>query len=174
MKQKREIALVGLGAVLALVIFIVLFGFISGNWKLPSFKPQTTQAGYFPIFREDMNKIIILDGGLYINKYDQIIKNRALTEALVITAIEEKIPINLLIATNITETKEEDIRTNAKRLRSLYEKYDCWEDAIIYYSANSDKIFSRQSLEYLKKILVKERELDISFYSFYNEIKGLK
>jgi hypothetical protein len=173
-KQKREIAFVGLGVILAAIIFIVLFGFASGNWEISNFKPQTTQAGYSPIFREDMNKIIIFDGGLFINKYDQIIKNRVLTEALIITSIEEKIPINILVAINMAETKEENIRINAKKLRVLYEKYDCWEDAIIYYNANSEKNIPQQSLAYLKKILVKERELDIAFYSFYNEIKGLK
>jgi len=218
MKKNKNIILVTLGFVAAIIFITIVLGISSGiiAKKIQSIVPvnivELKEKYLPPIIREDINEIVIHNASFFINKYNQEIGNRTLTERIIIISLEEKVPINIAIATAFVESNynplfnknkkiinnddsidqgvmgqnnrsfpkvdpfdlEKHLRATITYLRGKYEKYNSWEQAIIFYNCGSEARLGIDALNHLDRILEKEKKLDILFVSYFNELRGIE
>ena len=222
MRKNKNIIFVMLGFIIAIISLTITLGLNSGiiAKKIQSIVPSNTiierieeKEKYLPpIIREDINRIIIYNALFYINKYNQEIGNAKVTERIVIISLEEKVPINITIATAFIESHynplfnknkkitnndgsidqgimgqnnrsfpkvdpfdlEEHLKATITYLRQKYEKYGSWEQAIIFYNCGSENRLGMDALDHMDRVLKKEKELDILFVSYFNELRGIK
>ena len=219
-KKNKNIILVMLGFIVAIIFLTIGLGLSSGiiAKRIQSIVPSNTimeriKEKYLPpIEREDINEIVIHNASFFINKYNQEIGNRILAERIIIISLEEKVPINITIATAFIESKydplfnknkkianndgsidqgvmgqnnrsfpkvdpfnlEEHLRVTITYLRQKYEKYGSWEKAIIFYNCGSEARLGMDALDHMDRVLKKEKELDILFVNYFNELRGIK
>jgi hypothetical protein len=221
-RKNKNIIFVILGFVVAVISLTIILGLSSGiiARKIQTIIPSNTiierieeKEKYLPsIIREDINRVIIYNASFFVNKYNQEIGNAKVAERIIIISLEEKVPINISIATAFVESKydplfnknrkivnndgsmdkgimgqnsrsfpkvdpfdlEEHLRATITYLRQKYEKYGSWEKAIIFYNCGSEERLGLDALGHLDRVLKKERELDVLFVSYFNELRGNK
>lgn len=215
--MRRDALLIGAGFAGALIIITIALGLsssfiikrldqiIAPKRTIIEKVQQSTRT--YPIFREDINKIVIYNASYYIDAFKKEIKDPLLAERLVVISLEEQVPLTVTIATCYAESKydryfnkgktlknadgtydqgamgqnsksfpnvdpfnlEDTLRATIHYLRTKYDKYGTWEQAIIFYNCGSEARLSMASLDHLDRVLLKERELMIDFVTFYNE-----
>ena len=123
-KKNKNIILVMLGFAVAVIFLTISLGLGSGMIakRIQSIVPSNTimeriKEKYLPpIEREDINEIVIHNASFFINKYNQEIGNRILAERIIIISLEEKVPINIVIATAFIESKYDPLFNKNKKI----------------------------------------------------------
>ena len=128
MKGNKNVLLVMLGFVVA-IIFLTSSLWLGSGFvakKIQSIVPTNTivvktqyQDRYLlPFLREDINEIVIYNVSFFVEKYNQEIRNKVLTERLIVISIEEKVPLNIVIGTCYVESGYDVNFNKNKKIRN--------------------------------------------------------